>query len=65
MLTRAWQAWKRIAHALGTFQARLLLTIFLAQGGSKYLLMQPIVIRSAAFSQVAISERAMPCQADF
>ena len=28
MLKRAWQAWKRIAHAVGTFQARVVLTIF-------------------------------------
>lgn len=27
MLTRAWQAWKRIARGVGTFQARLLLTV--------------------------------------
>jgi hypothetical protein len=30
MLKRAWQAWKRIAHAIGNFQARVLLTIFYA-----------------------------------
>lgn len=30
MLKRAWQAWKRIAHAIGNFQARVLLTIFFA-----------------------------------
>lgn len=30
MLKRAWQAWKRIAHAMGNFQARVLLTIFYA-----------------------------------
>lgn len=30
MLRRAWQAWKRIAHAIGNFQARVLLTIFYA-----------------------------------
>ena len=28
MLKRAWQAWKRMAHTVGTFQARVLLTIF-------------------------------------
>ena len=28
MLRRAWQAWKRIAHKIGNFQARVLLTIF-------------------------------------
>jgi len=28
VLKRAWQAWKRIAHAIGTFQARVLLTTF-------------------------------------
>jgi len=30
MLKRVWQAWKRIAHAIGNFQARVLLTIFYA-----------------------------------
>lgn len=30
MLKRAWQEWKRIAHAIGNFQARVLLTIFYA-----------------------------------
>lgn len=30
MLRRAWQWWKRIAHAIGNFQARVLLTIFYA-----------------------------------
>jgi hypothetical protein len=30
MLKQAWQHWKRIAHAIGTFQARVLLTIFYA-----------------------------------
>jgi hypothetical protein len=28
MLKVAWQKWKGVAHALGTFQARILLTIF-------------------------------------
>ena len=28
MLKRAWQTWKRIAHAIGNFQARVLLTVF-------------------------------------
>ena len=27
MLKRIWEAWKRIAHKIGNFQARLLLTI--------------------------------------
>jgi hypothetical protein len=30
MLKRVWQAWKRVAHTVGTFQARVLLTIFYA-----------------------------------
>jgi hypothetical protein len=30
MLKRAWQVWKKIAHAVGNFQARVLLTIFYA-----------------------------------
>jgi len=30
MLKNAWQAWKRIAHKIGNFQARVLLTIFYA-----------------------------------
>lgn len=28
MLKRFWQSWKRIARAVGTFQARVLLTVF-------------------------------------
>lgn len=28
MLKRIWQSWKRAAHAIGTFQARVLLTAF-------------------------------------
>lgn len=28
MLKRAWQAWKELAHKIGNFQARVLLTIF-------------------------------------
>ena len=28
LIARAWLAWKRIAHSIGNFQARLLLTIF-------------------------------------
>jgi hypothetical protein len=30
MLKNAWQAWKRIARAIGNFQARVILTIFYA-----------------------------------
>jgi hypothetical protein len=30
MLKRAWQAWKKIAHKIGNFQARVLLTLFYA-----------------------------------
>ena len=30
MLKRMWQSWKRAAHAIGTFQARVLLTAFYA-----------------------------------
>jgi hypothetical protein len=30
MLKRMWQAWKRIAHKIGNFQARVLLTVFYA-----------------------------------
>ena len=30
MLKRVWLAWKRIAHDIGNFQARILLTIFYA-----------------------------------
>jgi hypothetical protein len=30
MLKRAWQAWKNIAHKIGNFQARILLTLFYA-----------------------------------
>ncbi|HYA23923.1 MAG TPA: hypothetical protein VEF05_07165 [Terriglobales bacterium] len=28
MLKRAWQAWKSLAHKIGNFQARVLLTVF-------------------------------------
>ena len=28
MLKRAWQTWKRLAHTIGNFQARILLTVF-------------------------------------
>jgi len=28
MWKSAWQAWKRVAHAIGNFQARILLTVF-------------------------------------
>lgn len=30
MLKRAWQTWKRAARAVGTFHARVLLTVFYA-----------------------------------
>jgi hypothetical protein len=30
VLKRAWQSWKRIARAVGTFQARVLLSVFYA-----------------------------------
>ena len=30
MLKNAWQTWKRIARAIGNFQARVILTIFYA-----------------------------------
>jgi hypothetical protein len=30
VLKRFWQRWKQIAHAVGTFQARVLLTVFYA-----------------------------------
>ena len=44
MLKRAWQAWKRIAHAIGNFEARVLLTIFYA------VLVLPFGITSRLFS---------------
>jgi len=28
ILKRAWEGWKKIAHAIGNFQARVLLTVF-------------------------------------
>ena len=28
ILSSAWQAWKKIAHKIGVFQARLILTLF-------------------------------------
>jgi hypothetical protein len=30
MLKRAWETWKRIAHKIGNYQVRVLLTIFYA-----------------------------------
>ncbi len=30
MLKRLWEAWKRLAHKIGNFQARVLLTVFYA-----------------------------------
>jgi hypothetical protein len=30
MLRRMWEAWKRLAHRIGNFQARVLLTLFYA-----------------------------------
>jgi hypothetical protein len=30
MIKRIWQAWKRLAHRIGNFQARVLLTILYA-----------------------------------
>ncbi|MFZ0309602.1 MAG: hypothetical protein WCA76_09950 [Candidatus Sulfotelmatobacter sp.] len=30
MLKRAWQAWKELAHKIGNFQARVILTVFYA-----------------------------------
>ena len=30
MLKRLWEAWKRLAHKIGDFQARVILTIFYA-----------------------------------
>jgi hypothetical protein len=30
VLKRYWQSWKPVAHAVGTFQARVLLTLFYA-----------------------------------
>lgn len=30
MLRRLWEAWKKLAHAIGNFQARLLLTVIFA-----------------------------------
>jgi hypothetical protein len=30
VVKRAWQAWKNIAHKVGNFQARILLTLFYA-----------------------------------
>lgn len=28
LIRRAWEGWKRVGHAIGQFQARLLLTVF-------------------------------------
>jgi len=44
MFKRAWQAWKRIAHKIGNFQARVVLTIFY------FLLVFPFGIAARLFS---------------
>lgn len=52
MLKRAQQTWKRLAHAIGTFQARILLTVFYAiivlpVGIIARLLLDPLRIKRA------------------
>lgn len=42
MLKRAWQAWKELAHKIGNFQARVLLTIF-------YLILFPFGLATRLF----------------
>ena len=43
MLKRAWQAWKELAHKIGNFQARVLLTIF-------YVLLLPFGLATRLFN---------------
>jgi len=43
MLKRAWQAWKELAHKIGNFQARVLLTIF-------YVILFPFGLATRFFS---------------
>jgi hypothetical protein len=43
MLKRLWQAWKELAHRIGNFQARVVLTIF-------YALLAPFGVGTRLFS---------------
>ncbi len=43
MLKRIWQAWKELAHRIGNFQARVILTVF-------YALLAPFGLGTRAFS---------------
>ncbi len=54
MLKRAWQGWKRVAHAVGTFQARMLLTIFYA------VLVLPLAVSVRFFSDPLRIKRRPP-----
>ena len=51
MLSRVWQIWKGVAHAVGTFQARVLLTIFYL------LLVLPFGILTRLFSDTLRTKR--------
>ena len=43
MLKRLWQAWKELAHRIGNFQARVILTVF-------YTLLAPFGLGTRMFS---------------
>lgn len=43
MLKRLWQAWKELAHRIGNFQARVILTVF-------YALLAPFGLGTRLFS---------------
>ena len=56
MLKRVWQTWKQVAHAVGTFQARILLTVFYA------VLVLPFGIVARLFSDPLRIKRPGPRQ---
>lgn len=54
-LKRLWQAWKKIAHKIGNFQARVLLTIFYG------VLVLPFGVAARMFSD-ALRIKKLPTQ---
>jgi len=51
MLKRLWQAWKELAHRIGNFQARVILTVF-------YALLAPFGLGTRIFSDPLRLKRA-------
>lgn len=54
VLKRMWEVWKRIAHKIGNFQARVILTIFYA------VLMFPFGMAARLFSDPLRIKRRSP-----